>query len=93
MDRKDEPETFGQFREVIVKFEQIPLFYPRGCAAQLREIATIDTLERFVLYCLCWLSLLARPRGHGETLQGGCPTGHILTLAKPHSLLQALLKE
>ena len=45
----------GQVRKLLrdesVKFEQIPLFYPRGCAAPLREIAPITALERFVVYC------------------------------------------
>ena len=56
-----------------VKFEQISLFYPRGCAPLLRRIASIATLERFVVYCSCEQinrqRPLARPRGHGELLK------------------------
>ena len=60
------------------KIENIPLFYPRGCAAPLRGIAPIATLERFVVYCSSELIISARPpgagprarpRGHGELLK------------------------
>ena len=36
-----------------VKFEQIPVFCPHGCAAPLRGIAPIATLERFAVCCSC----------------------------------------
>ena len=50
-----------------VKFEQIPLFYPRGCAAPLRGIAAIATLERFVVYCSCEQTRpRAQPWGHSS---------------------------
>ena len=54
-----------------VKFEQIPLFYPRGCAAPLREIAAIATLERFIARAsrIYRPRPRARPRGHGELLK------------------------
>ena len=59
-----------------LEFKQIPLFYPRGCAAPLRGIAAIATLERFCCLLLVSSSELiirprprARPRGHGELLK------------------------
>ena len=54
----------------LVKFEQIPLFCPRGCAAPLRGIAAIATLERFVRASRLYRPRpRARPRGHGELLK------------------------
>ena len=60
---------------ISVKFEQIPLFYPRGCAAPLRGIAAIATFGK-----VCCLLLVhradyirprprARPGEHGELLK------------------------
>ena len=48
-----------------VKFEQIPLFYPRGCAAPLRGITPIATLERFVVYFTSELIISGRAPGRG----------------------------
>ena len=49
-----------KYKLFVVKFEQIPLFYPRGWAwaAPLRGITPIATLERFVVYCSCWPIIL-----------------------------------
>ena len=48
-----------------VKFEQITLFYPRGCAVPLRRIAPIALLERFVVYCSCKQIISGRAPGCG----------------------------
>ena len=53
-----------------VKFEQIPLFYQRCCAAQLRGIKPIATLERFVVYCSCEQIISAAPPGAAQRAQG-----------------------
>ena len=50
--------------------EQIPLFYPRGCAAPLLGIAAIATLERFVLYCSCEQNISAAPPGAAQRARG-----------------------
>ena len=57
-----------------VKFEQIPLFYPRGWAAPLRRISPIATLERFCCLLLIRADYIrqrprARPRMHWELLK------------------------
>ena len=39
-------------RRAVIKFEQIPVFYPRGCAAPAQGISPIAKLERFVVYYL-----------------------------------------
>ena len=56
-------------RAASVKFEQIPLSYPRGCAAPLRGIAHIATLERFVVYCSI---ISGRDPGRGPESMGNC---------------------
>ena len=48
----------------------ILLFYPRGCAAPLRGIAPIATLERFVVYCSCEQIISAAPRGAAQKARG-----------------------
>ena len=53
-----------------VKFEQNPLFYPRGCAAPLRGITPIATLERFVVYCPCEQNISAAPPGVAHRARG-----------------------
>ena len=51
------------------------VIYPRCCAAQLRGIAHIATLEKFVVYCLCKQIILALaapqawPKGHWDSLK------------------------
>ena len=55
-----------------VKFEQIPMFYPRGCAAPLRRIEPIATLERFVVYCSLELIISGRAPGRGPEGTGKC---------------------
>ena len=55
-----------------VKFEQIPLFYPRGRAAPLRGITPIATLERFVVYCSSELIISGPPPGRGPEGTGNC---------------------
>ena len=55
-----------------VKFEQIPFFYPRGCAAPLREITPIATLERFVVYCSSELIISGSAPGRGPEGTGNC---------------------
>ena len=59
-----------------VNFEQIPLFYPRGCTAPLRGIAAIATLERFVVYYSSELIISGRAPGRGP--EG---TGNAFTLS------------
>ena len=59
-------------RAASVKFEQIPLSYPRGCAAPLRGIAHIATLERFVVYCSCKQIISGRDPGRGPEGMGNC---------------------
>ena len=54
----------------LVKFEQIPLLFPRGCAAPLRGISAIATLERFVVYCSCEQNILAAPPGAAQRARG-----------------------
>ena len=56
----------------IVKFEQIPLFYPRRCAGPLRRSVTISTLERFVVYCSCKQIISGRVSGRGPEGTGSC---------------------
>ena len=53
---------------------RIPLFYPRGCAAPLRGITPIATLERFVVYCSSELIISGRASGRGPegTVTGNC---------------------
>ena len=57
-----------------VKFEQIPLFYPRGCATTLRGIA----LERFVAYCSSELIISGRALGRGPEGTGDCSSCYAL---------------
>ena len=56
----------------FVKFEQIPLFYPHGCAAPQRGIALIVTLERFVVYFSSELIISGRAPGRGPEGTGNC---------------------
>ena len=49
-----------------VKFEQIPLYYPCGCAAPQCRIAPIATLERFVVYCSSELIISGHAPGRGQ---------------------------
>ena len=55
-----------------LKFEQIPLFYPRGSAAPLQGIAAIATLERFVLYCSSELIISGSTPVSGPEGMGNC---------------------
>ena len=54
------------------KFEQIPLFYPRGYAVPQRGIAAIAILERFVDYYLSDLITSGRAPGRGPEGTGNC---------------------
>ena len=57
---------------VPVKFEQIPFFYPRGCAAPLRGITPIAALERFVVYCSSELIISGSAPGRCQEGTGNC---------------------
>ena len=58
-------------RVTRVSAEQIPLFYPRGCAAPPRGITLIATLERFV-YCSSELVISGRAPGRSPEGTGNC---------------------
>ena len=60
-----------ELARATVKFNQIPLFYLRDCAAQLLGIAPIATLERFVSLLLVLADYICRapwrcPEGMGN---------------------------
>ena len=55
-----------------LKFDQIPLFDPRGGAAPLRGIAPIATLERFVSLLLVRADYICRAPGRGPEGKGNC---------------------
>ena len=70
----EEIDVFTPYRDTINFFQILtnPVvtcaavrFYPRGCAAPLRGIATIATLEKFVLYCSSELIISIRAPGRG----------------------------
>ena len=56
-------------RRAVIKFEQIPVFYPRGCAAPAQGISPIAKLERFVVY---YLLTQTRTTGKLDSTAGGC---------------------
>ena len=58
-------------RVTRVSAEQIPLVYPRGCAAPPRGITLIATLERFV-YCSSELVISGRAPGRSPEGTGNC---------------------
>ena len=61
-----------QTRSELEARTQVPLFYPRGCAAPLRGIAAVATLERFVVYCSCKRIISGRAPVRGHEGTGSC---------------------
>ena len=66
------------------------MFYPRGCAAPLREIAAIATLERFVVYCSLELIISGRAPGRGPEGTGNCTHGDKLEKEEAASAFEAV---
>ena len=72
------------------QFEQIPLFHPRGWAAQLRGFTPIATLERFAVYCSCE-DYIVRAPGRGPEGTGNCSSCYLSTSPECHRNWQSWL--